>query len=187
MPVRVSVSVSGVEEVLDKIAGLEERLADVTPALEIIADLLELFVAAQFASQGSQGGVHWAPLAFRTTVLRLERRGYYARTPTGGAGPQGPILVWTGRLRDSFKRGAAEHVRLISRDGLEWGTQVPYAGFHQSPLARTRLPRRPMVSFRDSFQQRELAFQPLRLWLQGVPAGAIKTVLIARLGLGAAA
>jgi hypothetical protein len=36
--------------------------------------------------------------------------------------------------------------------------------------------------FRDAFQARELLFQPARLWVQGVPAGAIRTVMLARLG-----
>src|SRR5712675_1906161 len=101
MPIRVSVSLSGVSEVLASVAGLEDRIADVTPALEIIADLLELFVAAQFASEGALGGTRWSPLRPRTTVLRATRRGYYARPPIGGAGPEHPILVWTGQLRDS--------------------------------------------------------------------------------------
>lgn len=186
MPVRVSVSVSGVEEVLHEVAGLESRLADLTPALEIVADLLEAHVAQQFATEGRWAGTPWAPLADRTQRLRLAHAGSYR---AGGlqlaAGPAGPILTWTGRLRLSFMRGSGEHVRTITADGLQWGSRVPYGGYHQSTLPRTRLPRRPMVAFRDAFQQREIAFQPLRLHLQGTPPGAIRAVLAARLGLGA--
>jgi len=176
MPVRVSVTLDGIREIDDQIAGLAERARDLKPAFEIIADLLELWVAAQFASEGAQAGTRWAPLKYRTTVLRLTRSGYYRLPPTGGAGPQHPILVWTGRLRSSFRQGGAEHVRIVTDDGLDWGSRVPYAG----PLHR----RRPIVAFQGSFQQREIAFQPLRLWLQGVPPGAIRTVMMARLGIG---
>lgn len=178
MPIRLTASVTGLDDIKDEIVGLEERTKDLRPAFALIADLLELHVAAQFTSQGTRSGQPWSPLRPRTVLARATRRGYYALPPTGGAGPSGPILVWTGRLRGSFRQGSAEHVRIVSAEGLEWGTRVRYAG----PLHR----RRPILAFRDAFQQRELAFQPLRLWLQGVPIGAIKTVMMARLGLGAA-
>jgi len=179
MPIRVSVTLEGIQEIDDQIAGLEERAKDLKPAFAIIADLLELWVAAQFATEGAQAGVRWAPLKYRTSLMRLERRGYYRQPPTAGAGAQGPILVWTGRLRGSFRQGGIEHVRIVTDEGLDWGSRLRYAG----PLHR----RRPIVAFQGAFQQREIAFQPLRMWLQGVPAGAIKTVMMARLGLGASA
>lgn len=186
MPVRVTVNTEGLAELSESIAGMQQRARDLKPAFGIIADLLELHVAQQFATQGLQGGTPWAALKPRTVLMRTKRLGYYKQAPLGGAGPTSPVLVWTGRLRGSFRQGSGEHVRIITDGGLEWGSRVWYAGFHQSPLPRRILPRRPMVAFRDQFQQREIAFQPLRLWLQGVEPGAIRTVMMARLGLGAA-
>lgn len=185
MPIQVSISVSGVADVLTEIGGLESRLADLSPAFEIIGDLLEAHVARQFETEGQWGGTPWAPLALATQRMRATHTGSYR---AGGAllagGPTGPILTWTGRLRLSFTRGSGEHVRTITAEGLSWGSRVPYAGYHQSPLPRLRLPRRPIVAFRDAFQEREIAFQPLRLHLQGVPPGAIRSVMSARTGLG---
>ena len=182
MAVAASISISGLQPVLDRLAGLEERLARPEPALEVVADLLEAHVARTFGTQGRWLGAGWAPLAASTVKARARRWGTYRQAPTGGAGPTGPILVWTGRLRGSFQRGSSEHVRLVSSSSLTWGSSVPYGRYHQAGGAR--LPRRAMLAFRDDWQLRELVFQPLRLWLQGVPAGAIKTVMLPRLGLG---
>lgn len=183
MAVSVRMTMSGHQQVLQAIAGLEERLARPEPVLEVIADLLEAHVAAQFAGEGSRGASPWAPLAPSTVQARTRRWGYYRQAPSFGAAGARPILTWTGRLRRSFSRTGAGHVRQVSASGLTWGSSVPYGRFHQR--GGRRLPRRPPVDFRDPFQKREFVFQPFRLWLQGVPVGAIASVMQARLGLGA--
>lgn len=182
MAVPFTLQVSGFEPILDKIAGLEARLRDPVPAFEISAELLEAHVARTWASQGAFAGHPWPPLANRTVHLRQRRLGYYRRAPAGGAGPRGPILVWTGRSRASFRQGSPDHLRRISSTEMVWGSSVPWLRYHQSDRPRTRLPRRPVLAFKDQFQLRELIFQPLRLWVQGVPAGAIRTVMLARTG-----
>lgn len=182
MPAVAALSITGFAPVMERIAGLESRLADPVPAFEITAELLELHVARQWATQGRQGGTPWPPLADSTAKMRQHRLGYYRLQPTGGAGPRRPILVWTGRSRASFTKGHPEHIREISPSGLTWGSSVPWLKYHQSTQPRTRLPRRPPIAFRDDFQLREICFQPMRLWLQGVAPGAIRTVMLARLG-----
>ena len=177
-PVAVSLQTAGFGAVLDRLAGLESRLASPEPALEIVADLLEAHVAKTFDTEGAEAGARWAPLAASTVRARTRRTGYYRLAPSMGAGPTGPILTWTGRGRRSFARGGTGHVRQISASGLTWGSTVDYLRFHQFGARR-----RVILGFRDAFQQRELVFQPLRLWLQGVPAGAIRTVMGARTGL----
>ena len=184
-PVGVSFALSGFEPLLERLAGLEARFANPEPALEIVADLLEAHVAKTFDSQGAEAGAPWQPLAASTVRMRARRTGYYRLSPSMGAGSTGPILTWTGRGRRSFARGGAGHVRMVSASGLVWGSTVDYLRYHQH--GGGRLPRRVVLGFRDAFQQRELVFQPLRLWLQGVPAGAIRTVMQARTGLATAA
>lgn len=181
MATRLGLSVEGFEPILERIGGMESRLADLSPAFEISADLLELHVARTWATQGAYAGHPWRPLAESTARLRQRRLGYYRRAPTAGAGPRTPILVWTGRSRASFARGSQDHVRQISAASLVWGSSVPWLVYHQSTKPRTRLPRRPVLAFRNRFQARELVFQPARLFLQGVPPGAIRTVMLARL------
>ena len=185
LPLSVSVPISGVDTVLDRIGGIQERMEDLAPALSIVADLLEAHVAQNFKTQGVQSGSRWAVLAPTTVLARTKRTGYYGqRSPTAGAGPTSPVLVWSGRLRRSFARGGVAHIRQITSSSLIWGSGVRYGVFHQSTAPRAKLPRRAPLAFRDPFQRREITFQPLRLWLQGVPPGAIRTTIGPRVGLG---
>lgn len=183
MVVRLGAQLAGIQEISERIGGIQERVANPQPALETVANLLEAHVAKTFATEGAHSGHVWPPLAPSTVKARTRRWGYYRQAPTGGAGPTNPILVWRGHLRGSFRRGHPAHVRVVSPSGLTWGSSVDYAIYHQSTRPRIRLPRRAPVAFRDAFQQRELLFQPVRLYLQGVPVGAIETTMRARLGL----
>lgn len=181
MAVRLGAQLGGLEEIVERIGGLKARAADPAPALEIIANLLEAHVAKTFATEGGHSGHPWQPLAESTARARAHRWGHYRQAPASGAGPRHPILVWRGYLRGSFQRGHPEHVRAVSRSGLTWGSSVDYGIYHQSTRPRTRLPRRAPIEFRDDFQRREILFQPVRLYLQGVPPGAIEGTMRARL------
>lgn len=182
MPVRLGAQLEGLEEIVERIGGLKERIADPRPALEIVANLLEAHVAQNFTTQGGHSGTPWPPLADSTVRARTRRWGYYRRwAPISGASGASPILQWHGRLSRSFRRGGVAHIRHVSPSGLTWGSGVAYGIYHQSSRPRKRLPRRPPIAFRDEFQRREILFQPVRLYLQGVPVGAIETVMRARL------
>jgi phage gpG-like protein len=178
---QVGVTIDGIERVVDRIGGIEERVRHAQPAFEIIADFLEAHVGETFRSQGTRIGQPWSPLAPSTVRARERRWGYYGRrVPMPGARPAGPPLLWSGRLMRSFRRGGIAHVRQVTDRFLVWGSGVKYGPPHQRG---GRVPKRVLLGFRDAFQLREIAFQPLRLWVQGVPVGSIKTVLSARLGL----
>lgn len=174
MPVTIRVDLTGGKEALERLAAAEERIRHPAPALEVIADLFELHVAAQFTTQGKRGGQPWAPLAPSTVRARTKRWGYYRQPPAFGAGPAGPINTWTGRARGSFARGHPEHIRDVSDTELTWGSTTPHVVHLQ------RGPR-PPIAFRDDFQQRELVERPLSLWLQGVPVSSIRSVMVSRL------
>lgn len=178
--VAARMSLEGTERILARFGGIQERLAHPEPALNIVADLLEAHVAQQFVTQGQRAGRPWAPLRPSTIRARTRRWGYYKRAPRAGVAAAGPVLAWTGELAQSFHQGSPLHVRTITPTSLTWGSRDPKARFHQG--GRGRLRRQP-IAFTSDFQKREIAFTPLRLWLQGVPAGAIATVTRARLGL----
>lgn len=181
MPVRLGAQLEGLEEIVERIGGLKARAANPQPALEVVANLLEAHVQQNFATAGAHGGSPWPPLAASTVRARTKRWGYYRRwAPTADASGSRPILVWHGRLQRSFARGGVAHIRVVSPSGLTWGSGVAYGINHQSTQPRTRLPRRAPIQFRDDFQRREILFQPVRLYLQGVPPGAIETTLRAR-------
>lgn len=172
----MTIAVTGLRQVRERLLGLEERARDFTPALEIVAELLERAAVRQFETQGQWAGTPWAPLAASTVRARERRWGYYRQPPNGVAGGAFPVLLWTSRLLGGFQRESGEHIRQITADALRWGNAVPYAKYLQ--------PRRPMIAFRNSFATRMVVLEPLRLWMQGVPAGAIRTVALARTGLG---
>jgi len=184
-PVTLSIDISGIEGKVDEIGGIRSRLKNPMPAWLATANLLEKHVGGVFASQGARGGSLWKPLAASTVKARTKRWGYYRRPPAFSAGPTSPVLTWSGRLRRSFRRGGAGHVRHISASGLTWGSSVRYGIFHDSPGPRTgHLPRRAILAFGSIFQEREILVRPLQLYLQGVPAGAIETVVGSRIGVG---
>lgn len=173
MATAVAVSVTGLEQVLARIGGLEERARDFSPALAIVADLLSRQTDKAFDTRGASLGAPWIPLAASTLRARVRRWGYYGRVA-----PRGAITIpldWSGRLRLGFQPGSGEHVRLITRSSLTWGNRVPYAAAQQH--------RRAMVGQQNAFERKKIVVEPLRLWLQGVPAGAIAMVAAARTGL----
>lgn len=60
-----------------------------------------------------------------------------------GPGNAWPILFLTGRLAKSLlSRDGTESVFEVTKTSMEMGTDVPYAIFHQSDKARTKLPQR---------------------------------------------
>lgn len=184
-PVTLTIDITGIEGKVKEIGGIRKRLANPTPAWRASANLLEKHVESVLSSQGVRGGSLWRKLAASTIEARSRRWGYYRRPAAFNAGPTSPVLTWSGRLRRSFTRGGFQHIRTLSVSGLIWGSRVPYGIFHDSPGPRTgSLPQRPILSFLSIFQQREILVRPLQLYLQGVPVGAIETVVGARIGVG---
>ncbi len=62
---------------------------------------------------------------------------------------------------------------------------MPYAIYHDSPKPRMGpLPRRQILGFANPIQEREILVRPIQLWIQGVPPGAIETVIGGRIGVG---
>ena len=172
---------TGTREVIQLLAGLEKRAQDLRPAFAVVANLLEGHAAQTFATAGGRIGKPWAVLRPRTIEARARRWGYYGLRSPNQAGPSGPILRWSGRLARSFARGGVAHIRTVSSKFLRWGSGVRYGVFHDGGRGRRR---RVILGFQDAFQRREILFQPIRLYLQGTPPGAIAAVVGARTGIG---
>lgn len=83
---------------------------------------------AQFTLKGSGG---YKPLSARYAAQKLRDVG------------QKPILVRTGKLRDSVtEHGSSDSVLQISETALILGTRVPYGIYHQSDAPRKIIPLR---------------------------------------------
>jgi hypothetical protein len=153
---QLTVRVEG-EVVIDRLLrGIEERAADIRPALPAMVKEFQAIVARAFASEGGSTGAAWPQLKPRT---QAERRRL-------GFPPAHPILQRTGKLRRALSEGEGAYVSMRP-DGLRYqlGEEVGYFVYHQSLRPRTRLPRRAPVNL--TADDRTALVHPVRLWLTG--------------------
>lgn len=137
MPISVDLSVHGDVQVSRRIVRFSEHAADARPAWRQIIRDLEGIEARQFASEGRYGSGGWEPLA-ESTLARKHG---------------GRILVDTGALlRSLTERAAPGAIREIHPDWMQFGTGVPYAGFHQH--GTKRMPARKPVELPESDRRR---------------------------------
>lgn len=97
-----------------------DGINDWSPGLTLVADdVLEPYVIGGFRSEGRSEGVTWKDLAPSTVRARH--------------GSAHPILQFpgSGHLMHSFEKGGEDHVEDITPRKLVWGSNVPYALFHQ--------------------------------------------------------
>jgi phage gpG-like protein len=122
--ISVSFKVEGQKEISRNLATWGAKIETMAPAWERVADDLEGDFALNMAQEGGYFGTFskWAPLK-PSTVKDRTRKGY------GGAHP---ILWRTGALANSLFKGAGSHVRKVGDNSLEVGSDLFYAGFHQS-------------------------------------------------------
>lgn len=75
--------------------------------------------------------------------MREKRQGYYKNSPNG-AGPSGPILLWTGRMKNAFRTAPGPMEVVIDNP-------TPYFKHHQSQTRTSeKLPRRLMLELKQT-------------------------------------
>ena len=174
----IETKVGGLDPLVKKFKAMEKRGKNLAPVLRVIDELLDRHVEKNFETQGAHGGRAWAALKRSTITARTRRWGYYRRRPRG-ASPSGPVLQWTQGLKQSWQKGKKDHIRILTRRSLRWGSAHPAAPFHQKGKGRRK---RQMLRFANSFQRREITARPISMYLMGVPVGAIRTIMRARQG-----
>jgi phage virion morphogenesis protein len=117
-----SIKITGLEEVTGNLDALAARLDDMSPVMRVIAEDIKTLIDDSFDKSRSPDGQAFAPLKPATVK---KRRG-------GSSKP----LVDTARLRNSI-------VVTGSKKSVKFGTNVPYAGFHQ--LGTSRVEPRPYM------------------------------------------
>lgn len=134
--------VSGEKQVAVMLGALKGAVSNLEPVWsDIRADFLQ-GEQEQFDSQGGSGSGGWAALSPP-----------YAAWKTMKA-PGAPILVLSGALRASLTQDSdSMAVYRPQRLGLEIGSRVPYARYHQT--GTSRMPSRPPI---------ELTARQKRLW-----------------------
>jgi phage gpG-like protein len=141
---------------LADIHNLDES-ADYTAEIDGWHGLLEALALASFDAQQSPEGHPWPAWEWRNPKYHGEDR----------------ALVNTGRLADSFLRGGSGNVDAVGPKNGEYGTNVDYAGVHQSggvasvmdlltqrgtgrrfTQSDIHVPKRPMLGASDRVQER---------------------------------
>ena len=137
MPTRLALDLDGDVQLRRELLRFAGGVDDPSPALEEIADRLLDIEAIQFASEGGYASGGWAPLSPAYLSAKV------------AAGLDSRILRRTGRLHASLTNANdADHVRRITKSELEFGTAVPYAGYHQH--GTSRMPQRRPVELREA-------------------------------------
>ena len=127
--------VAGEQQVDRMLSRTSEKLKDLRPFLDGVEDMLSEIVVEQFASEGSRS-VSWAPLSPRYAAQKQARWG------------RQPILVASGAMKKSLiSKGGAHIARHPDKETLEFGTQTPYAIYHQT--GTEQMPQRKILDLME--------------------------------------
>lgn len=139
MRIRTKVKVTGTKQVYERMAGMAKRAGDFSSVFRWAQRELEEANRHNFASQGATSGAPWMPLDNE-----------YARWKLSEYGPL-PTLIRTGDLyRDvTFLHGPPNR---IGKHQATFGTNLPYAKFHQS--GTWKMPARKIIFVPPLFAQR---------------------------------
>lgn len=142
MSLEFQISVHGDKLVSRRILRLEDRAIHARPAFEKMGEKLLRHEKRLFASDGASGGPPWAPLAASTIAAKAAR----------GQDPR--ILRATGALHSSLTdKGDAANIFHADDDGLEFGSRLAYARYHQH--GTKRMPKRKPLQLNET-QKRDL-------------------------------
>lgn len=127
----LSFEVAGVVQVSRVLAISAERVTDLIPAFERIADDFTKGEKRVFVAEGAVGEAPSESGVGTWVKWKEVNPKYAAWKRKKGFGSK--ILVKTGKLKASLTDASAEgHIRVINKLNLEIGTAVPYAGYHQT-------------------------------------------------------
>lgn len=125
-----TVDVQGEKQLSAFIAGIGDKVKDLSPIWDDVDAILRRHVRTRFSTKGGRREP-WPPLK-SSTVAAKKKAGYPAT-----------ILVRTGRLKRALIYTGGEHILVKERMSMTFGSDVEYADYHQSPLVpRRRISRR---------------------------------------------
>ena len=130
-----TLTVAGEKQLDLRLGLLRTNVTDLTDLWPFVDEYLCYIEAEQFERQGARGGggFEWAALK---PGYALWKHIHY---------PGKPILVREGDLKKSLTQKGGDHIFKAGRLGMTFGTEVPYAIYHQTGVAETKLPARPPI------------------------------------------
>ena len=132
---RFAIDTLGVRQIDRELTSMSGRIDDMSVAMGDIFDYIRKVERKQFDSEGKYGSDGWKQLAPST----IESKKAHNLDPR--------ILRATGDLFEAMtRRGDGKQVAVAKRDGLVFGTTLPYAQFHQQGRG---VPKRPVVELKE--------------------------------------
>lgn len=151
----ISGHLEGEQVIQRQLAGLEERLSDMTPAWPSVLRAFRIIMYRAFASEGRTTGIPWPKLAERTVKDR-ERQGFPGRHP---------ILARTHTLERALTSEGGASVIIQMPRYFAVAVDLDYFKFHQSKRPRTKIPRRAPINLTQD--NKTSLLHPIRLYVTG--------------------
>lgn len=150
---------SAFDKLNSKFSGMLSRKKDITPIElklkeTLIEDVKLRFQTAPLTNKGgmAQGNVFWSAMSPNWLATHPERMGK-------------PLLKDTGRLLNSLISGNDDSIFSITREGFQFGTNVPYAKIHQPDEIGTTIPFNMLQDDRVSEMYKQTGKVPPRPFL----------------------
>jgi phage gpG-like protein len=141
MSLSLDIDVFGVPLMRRRLNAVGARAADLEPALESVADDMRRQAERAFGSRGLTSGTAWPPLQPDTIARKLRDK----RPAVKGHARK--TLHATEKLRKSLTDDKhVDDVSYVDNDTLIFGTDVPYAPYHQTGTSTMKA--RPPVRMR---------------------------------------
>lgn len=122
---------------------LADEITEMKPEFEEIGQIMLDGSLDNFETEGSETGGKWKNLAPATIMARKKRLWYYKNAPSW-ASASGPILQWTGNLKNSLFKESGDLYALV------WNA-APYFKYHQTKNRGSwNLPRRLILEIRET-------------------------------------
>ena len=119
-----------------------DQVTDLRPVWKAGDSVWKREIGRVFQNEGNPDGEKWVGLS-KTTAKERKKKGF---------GAYHPILVRTGRLRDSVVGRTKDTIDNMYHDSWLIGTTVPYGTYHQSRRPRRKLPRRAFLVITNNFK-----------------------------------
>ncbi len=132
---QVNFEILGERQVSRMLSRTTDKIADLGPYWQMVTGLLQDSIKEQFNTEGGRTG-GWAPLSDRYATDKARRFGSQ------------PILVATGRLKDSLTGGSGFISRQEGNESLRFGTQLGYGTYHQT--GTSKMPQRRILDLTDN-------------------------------------
>ena len=121
----ITIRPKGLDAARRRVNEIADRAQDLTPAMQVAGETMVKFIDDRFRSETDPTGERWKELADSTKARR--------RKGTGKNRDRAhKILTDTARLRRSMHSDASPPPFTTTSRSFKWGTDVEYAGVHQS-------------------------------------------------------